>query len=50
MAPGRVRKEDGKPFKVFTPFRRAWGEHGWRKPADTDAGTLNGRSRPSRAR
>jgi deoxyribodipyrimidine photo-lyase len=40
VAPGRVRKEDGKPFKVFTPFRRAWGEHGWREPADTDATTL----------
>ena len=40
MAPGRVRKDDGDPFKVFTPFRRAWAQHGWRKPADTDADTL----------
>ena len=40
VAPGRVRKDDGDPFKVFTPFRRAWAEHGWRKPADTDADTL----------
>jgi deoxyribodipyrimidine photo-lyase len=40
VAPGRVRKDDGDPFKVFTPFRRAWAQHGWRKPADTDAATL----------
>ena len=48
VAPGRVRKEDGKPFKVFTPFRRAWGEHGWRKPADTDAGTLKWQKPPTK--
>ena len=41
VAPGRVRKDDGDPFKVFTPFRRAWAQHGWRKPADTDADTLD---------
>jgi deoxyribodipyrimidine photo-lyase len=40
VAPGRVRKGDGDPFRVFTPFRRAWAEHGWRKPADTDASTV----------
>ncbi len=40
VAPGRVRKSDGGPFRVFTPFRRAWAEHGWRQPADTDASTV----------
>ena len=40
VAPGRVRKADGEPFRVFTPFRRAWAEHGWRQPADTDASTV----------
>jgi deoxyribodipyrimidine photo-lyase len=40
VAPGRVRKADGDPYRVFTPFRRAWAQHGWRGPADTDAGTL----------
>lgn len=40
VAPGRVTKGDGEPFKVFTPFRRAWAEHGWRAPAGTDAGTV----------
>ena len=41
VAPGRVRKADGEPFRVFTPFRRAWAEHGWRQPADTDASTVS---------
>ena len=41
VAPGRVRKADGDPFKVFTPFRRAWAEHGWRGPAETDASTVD---------
>jgi deoxyribodipyrimidine photo-lyase len=40
VAPGRVRKADGQPFRVFGPFRRAWAEHGWRTPAQTDATTL----------
>ena len=26
---------------MFTPFRRAWQRHGWRAPADTDAGTVD---------
>jgi deoxyribodipyrimidine photo-lyase len=33
VAPGRVRKADGTPYRVFTPFYRAWVEHGWRAPA-----------------
>lgn len=34
VAPGRVVKpSDGTPYKVYTPFYRAWREHGWRKPA-----------------
>jgi deoxyribodipyrimidine photo-lyase len=40
VAPGRVRKGDGEGFRVFTPFRRAWAEHGWRSPAGTDASTV----------
>ena len=35
VAPGRVRKpSDGTPYKVYTPFYRAWCEHGWRAPAE----------------
>jgi len=33
VSPGRVVKQDGDPFKVFTPFYRAWLAHGWRAPA-----------------
>ncbi|MBJ8346774.1 deoxyribodipyrimidine photo-lyase [Antrihabitans sp. YC2-6] len=41
VAPGRLTKGDGTPYKVFTPFRRAWYDHGWRLPAKTDAGTVS---------
>ena len=33
VTPGRVTKADGSPFRVFTPFARAWRAHGWRAPA-----------------
>jgi len=33
VAPGRVVKGDGSPYRVYTPFHRAWVEHGWRAPA-----------------
>jgi deoxyribodipyrimidine photo-lyase len=34
VAPGRVLKpSDATPYKVYTPFYRAWREHGWRAPA-----------------
>jgi deoxyribodipyrimidine photo-lyase len=33
VTPGRVTKSDGTPFRVFTPFARAWRAHGWRAPA-----------------
>ena len=33
VTPGRVTKSDGTPFRVFSPFARAWREHGWRAPA-----------------
>lgn len=35
VSPGRVSKEDGTPYKVFTPFFRRWREVGWRAPANT---------------
>lgn len=34
VAPGRVLKDDGTPFRVFTPFYKGWMRHGWRAPAD----------------
>lgn len=33
VAPGRVTKSDRTPYRVFTPFRAAWRDHGWRSPA-----------------
>ena len=34
VAPGRVRKSDETPYRVYTPFYRAWCTHGWRAPAE----------------
>ncbi len=34
VTPGRVTKDDGTPYQVFTPFSRAWRAHGWRGPAE----------------
>ncbi|SDF53448.1 cryptochrome/photolyase family protein [Klenkia brasiliensis] len=33
VAPGTITKDDGTPFKVFTPFSRRWRDHGWHDPA-----------------
>ena len=35
VTPGRVLKDDGTPYRVFTPFSKAWQSHGWRAPADS---------------
>ena len=39
VAPDRVRNGSGAPYKVYTPFSRAWREHGWRDPVDAPSGT-----------
>jgi deoxyribodipyrimidine photo-lyase len=44
VAPGRVTKGDGSPFKVYTPFYRAWCAHGWRKPARSRPGDVDWRT------
>ena len=33
VAPGRVTKDDGAFYKVYTPFYKRWVAHGWRMPA-----------------
>jgi deoxyribodipyrimidine photo-lyase len=33
--PGRVRKQDDTPFRVFSPFYRAWRAQGWPAPAQS---------------
>jgi len=38
VAPGRVTNGSGEPYKVFTPFSRAWAEHGWRDPVEAPTG------------
>ena len=35
VTPGTLRKADGSPYKVFTPFSRAWRERGLHAPART---------------
>lgn len=44
VGPGRVVNSNGSPFKVFTPFYRAWLAHGWRAPAATIAGRVDWRT------
>ncbi len=34
VGPGTLLNGSGTPYKVFTPFSRAWLDHGWPKPAD----------------
>lgn len=33
VGPGSVRTGGGTPYKVFTPFSRAWRDQGWARPA-----------------
>ena len=35
VGPGLVTKADRTPYRVFTPFARAWADHGWPLPAPT---------------
>jgi len=38
VGPGVVVTGGGTPFKVFTPFSRAWRDHGWPTPATEPVG------------
>jgi deoxyribodipyrimidine photo-lyase len=44
VAPGRVVKADGSPFKVYSPFYRAWRDAGWPAPATTIGGRVDWRA------
>jgi deoxyribodipyrimidine photo-lyase len=35
VAPGTLKNGSGKPFQLFSPFHRAWSEHGVQEPAET---------------
>jgi deoxyribodipyrimidine photo-lyase len=37
VPPGSVRKGDGTPYRVFTPFHRAWLDAGWAAPTHRPA-------------
>lgn len=37
VTPGRLLTKSGTPYRVFTPFYRAWRSHGWRAPARVPA-------------
>ena len=47
VSPGSITKPDGTPYRVFTPFERAWRSHGWRAPARTSATTVKWIDPPS---
>ncbi|HKY57589.1 MAG TPA: deoxyribodipyrimidine photo-lyase [Aeromicrobium sp.] len=32
VTPGRIQSQEGRPYRVFTPFAREWRSHGWRRP------------------
>ncbi|WP_328353982.1 DNA photolyase family protein [Mycobacterium sp. NBC_00419] len=40
VSPGRVTKDDGTPYKVFTPFLSRWRDVGWRAPAQSEPGAV----------
>lgn len=37
VAPGRLLNGRSQPYRVFTPYARAWADHGWLAPAPTPA-------------
>ncbi len=43
VAPGRVTKADGSPYKVYSAFYRAWLAHGWRAPAASGSAEIDWR-------
>lgn len=54
VAPGTLQTGSGSPYQVFTPFARAWHDHGWREPAEappdsTRWASVTGRGFPDEA-
>lgn len=37
IGPGTIFNGSGDPYKVFTPFSKAWRAHGWPRPAEVPA-------------
>ena len=38
VAPGSLTNQSGQPYKVFTPYSKAWRRHGWDDPVRAPAG------------
>ena len=47
VSPPRLLTTAGQPYKVFTPFFRAWRQHGWPAPAASDPGLVEWVTTPS---
>ena len=45
VAPGSIVNGSGNPYKVFTPFSKAWRAHGWDDPVPRSARRRVGRGR-----
>ena len=41
VAPGTIKKEDGQPLKVYTPFYKRWFVHGWERPFRLDVESVS---------
>jgi deoxyribodipyrimidine photo-lyase len=39
--PGQVTKDDGTPYRVYSPFYRAWLLRGWHRPVETPTKGVN---------
>ncbi|MEZ5296079.1 MAG: deoxyribodipyrimidine photo-lyase [Ilumatobacteraceae bacterium] len=55
VEPGTVRKDDGDPYSVFTPFSKKWRACGWAEPIAAprprlDRGAVGRAARPTRRR
>lgn len=46
VPPGSITSKAGTPYKVFTPFSRAWRDHGWPGPVRRPSG-IEWRKAPS---
>ncbi|MGA1628129.1 MAG: cryptochrome/photolyase family protein, partial [Aquiluna sp.] len=41
VTPGTIRKDDGSPLKVYTPFYKRWYLNGWDSPGNLDTAGVN---------
>ena len=41
VTPGTIRKDDGTPLKVYTPFYKRWYQNGWDAPVALDLASVS---------